>query len=80
MAKSKIAVTIDARIITEVDHLVKEHTYPNRSRVVEEALSEKLARLDRNRLARELEKLDPSFERALAEEGLTQDLTEWPEY
>ena len=80
MPKSKIAVTIDTEIIRQVDHLVREHTHPSRSRIIEEALAEKLARLDRDRLPRELEKLDPKFERALAEEGLTQDRARWPEY
>ena len=36
------------------------------------AVREKLARVDRSRLARECAKLDPKFERALAEEGLSQ--------
>ena len=43
-------------------------------------MEEKLERVDQNRLARECEKLDPAFEKALAEEGLSEELTEWPEY
>ena len=31
-------------------------------------------------LARECSKLDPKYEQALAEEGLTMELEEWPEY
>ena len=31
-------------------------------------------------LAQECAKLDPAFEKALAEEGLSEDLAEWPEY
>ena len=80
MPKSKIAITIDQKIVSQVDRLVKEETYPNRSRLVEEALLEKLARIDRIRLAEELKKVDPHFERSLAEEGLSADLSEWPEY
>jgi len=80
MPKSKIAVTIDAQVISQVDRLVKEKAYPNRSRIIEEALTEKLSRMDRSRLLRELNKLDVGFERALAEEGIAQDTTEWPEY
>jgi hypothetical protein len=47
---------------------------------VQEAVREKLDRLDRSRLARECAKLDPSEEKQLAEEGLTEDLKTWPEY
>ena len=78
--KSKIALTVDAELVTQVDRLVKEQTYPNRSRMIEEALREKLARMDRNRLARELAKLDPDLERSFAEEALIQDGVQWPEY
>lgn len=80
MPKAKIAITIDSQIVSQVDRLVKEQSYPNRSRVIEEAILEKLSRIDRNRLSKELNKLDPEFERSLAEEGLSGDLTEWPEY
>jgi hypothetical protein len=31
-------------------------------------------------LAAECAKLDPAFEKALAEEGLSADLAAWPEY
>ena len=41
---------------------------------------EKLERLKRGRLAQECAKLEPGFEKALAEEGLSEDLSEWPEY
>lgn len=41
---------------------------------------DKLARLDRNRLARECAKLDSEFEKALAEEGMAEELQTWPEY
>lgn len=48
-------------------------------RAVRAAVSEKLARLERGRLASECAKLDPKFEQALAEEGLGQELESWPE-
>jgi hypothetical protein len=37
-------------------------------------------KLDRRRLAEQCAKLQPSEEQALAEEGFTKDLSEWPEY
>ncbi len=80
MAKAKLAITLDDRILSEVDQLVKSRVFPNRSRIIEEAVEEKLARMNRNRLARECAKLDPGFEKAMAEEGMEKELSEWPEY
>ena len=80
MAKAKVAVTLDAATVERLDYLVKQEIFPNRSQGVEIALQEKLARLERNRLARECAKLDPQFEKSMAEEGLAEDLSEWPEY
>jgi len=80
MAKAKLAITLDDRILSEVDQLVKNRAFPNRSRIIEEAVEEKLARMNRNRLARECAKLDPGFEKAMAEEGMEKELSEWPEY
>ena len=80
MPKTKIAVTLDEKTLSEVDRLVAGHVFPSRSRIIEEALQEKLARMTHNRLARECAKLDPDFERALAEEGVGEKLSEWPEY
>jgi hypothetical protein len=36
--------------------------------------------MERSRLARECSKLDRGFEKALAEEGMTEDLSTWPAY
>jgi Arc/MetJ-type ribon-helix-helix transcriptional regulator len=54
--------------------------FPNRSRAIQDAVREKLERLDRSRLARECAKLNPRVERKLADEGLSGDLSEWPEF
>jgi Arc/MetJ-type ribon-helix-helix transcriptional regulator len=80
MAKSKIAVTLDKELLDRIDGLVAERRYPNRSQAIEIAVSEKLERLTRGRLARESAKLDRREERALADEGLTADRESWPEY
>ena len=80
MPKTKIAVSLDEKTLYEVDQLVARHAFPSRSRIIEEALQEKLARMTHNRLARECAKLDPNFEKALAEEGVGEELGEWPEY
>jgi metal-responsive CopG/Arc/MetJ family transcriptional regulator len=80
MPKTKIAVTVDAALLEQLDRLIAEAQFPNRSQAVEAALAEKLARLRRTRLARECAKLDPEEERAWADEGLSADLELWPEY
>jgi len=80
MPRSKIAITIDESTLDRLDELVEQSMFSSRSQAIQEAVEEKLARLKRTRLARECAKLDPSFEKALAEEGLSEDLSEWPEY
>lgn len=80
MGKSKVAVTLDEATLSEIDRLVARRVFANRSRAVEVALREKLERLSHTRLARECAALDPDFEKALAEEGVGEDLSAWPEY
>lgn len=80
MTTTKVAVTIDSDLLAEVDQLVAEHVFPNRSKAIQEALQDKLTRLRRSRLAHESAKLDPHAEQALAEEGMEQELATWPEY
>lgn len=80
MSKLKVAITLEAALLDQVDTLVRERRFPNRSQAIETALAEKLVRLSRARLARECEKLDPVQERRFAEEGLGEDLESWPAY
>jgi metal-responsive CopG/Arc/MetJ family transcriptional regulator len=80
MSTAKVAITIERRLLGRIDALVKKRAFPSRSRAIQEAVSEKLSRLDRSRLARECAKLEPRAERAMAHEGLAADLAEWPEY
>jgi metal-responsive CopG/Arc/MetJ family transcriptional regulator len=80
MAKTKVAVSLDARLVGQLDRLVRDHRFASRSAAIETALAEKLDRIDRVRLLRECAKLNPRRERALAEEGLAADLAGWPEY
>lgn len=80
MSKNKIAITLDRKIIEHLDRLIKEHIFTNRSRAIQEAIQEKLERMERSRLAKECAKLDPSFEKAMAEEGVSEEFSKWPEY
>jgi metal-responsive CopG/Arc/MetJ family transcriptional regulator len=80
MPKTKVAITLDTALLGQVDRLVAARRFLNRSQAIEAALSEKLARLHRTRLAEECHRLDPTAEKALAEEGLDGSLDTWPEY
>jgi metal-responsive CopG/Arc/MetJ family transcriptional regulator len=80
MNKAKIAITIEEPILKRVDRLIEAHIFSNRSQAIGAAVEEKLERLEHGRLARECAKLDPVFEQAVAEEGLDEVLSEWPEY
>ena len=80
MPKTKVALTIDADLLEQVDALVSQQRFRNRSQAIEAALADKLRRLARTRLARESAKLDPAQEKRLADEGLADVLDSWPEY
>ncbi len=79
MAKSKVAVSLDVRTLEKLDRLVEAAVFPSRSQAIQVAVEEKLARLERSRLARECAKLDPTFEKTLAEEGLSNTGKPGPE-
>lgn len=80
MAKAKVAITLEEESIEQLDRLVSEHIFQNRSQAIQEAVVEKLRRIKHSRLAKESAKLDATFEKAMAEEGLSKDISEWPEY
>ena len=80
MGTSKVAITLDEALVKRLDRMVELHIFPNRSKAIQIAVEEKLNRLDRVRLAQESAKLVPAVEQRLADEGLSQDLSEWPEY
>ena len=80
MGRSKVAISLDEQVLNRLDHLVRKAVFQNRSQAIQVAVKEKLDRLERSRLARECAKLDPDFEKSLAEEGLSEELSGWPEY
>ena len=80
MGKAKIAITMDEEFIGEFDKLVNARFFQNRSQAIQVAVSEKLSRMKRSRLSAECAKLDPIFEKAMAEEGIAEDVSQWPEY
>jgi metal-responsive CopG/Arc/MetJ family transcriptional regulator len=78
--KSKIAISLETDILGRLDRLVRASLFANRSQAIEAAVKEKLERLEHGRLARECAKLDPGYEKALAEEGMSEELSTWPKY
>lgn len=80
MRTAKVAVSIDKSTLAELDQLVKNNVFPSRSRAIQEAVEDKLANLRKTRLAEECAKLDPSDEQALAEESVSEGMSQWPEY
>jgi metal-responsive CopG/Arc/MetJ family transcriptional regulator len=80
MPKAKIAISLEKQTLERLDRLVRNKVFANRSQAVEAAVEEKLQRLDRVRLARECQKLNPAHEKQLAEEDFSEELSEWPEY
>jgi metal-responsive CopG/Arc/MetJ family transcriptional regulator len=80
MGVAKVTVSIESEVLKQLDRLVMERVFPNRSQAVDMAVKEKIARLNKSRLVRACELLDRNEEQALAEIGVSADLEEWPEY
>ena len=53
MPKTKVALTLDIDLVNRVHELVAKRRFRNRSQAIEAALSDKLQRLARTRLAHE---------------------------
>jgi metal-responsive CopG/Arc/MetJ family transcriptional regulator len=70
MATARVTVTLDEKTLERLDQLIKRHRFRTRSKAIQKAVQEKLARLEQSRLARECAKLDPTFEKAMAEEEI----------
>jgi metal-responsive CopG/Arc/MetJ family transcriptional regulator len=53
MATTKVAITIEVDLVKQLDRLVADRIYPNRSQAIQEAIRDKLDRLSHRRLAME---------------------------
>jgi metal-responsive CopG/Arc/MetJ family transcriptional regulator len=80
MNAAKVAISIDPRILRRLDSLVKARVFQSRSEAIQNAVKEKLGRIEKSRLARECAKLSKSEEQAIADEGISADAKEWPAY
>lgn len=79
MAVTKIAISIDQKLLERLDQLMQIIGIHNRSKAIQEAVKEKIERIEKSRLSRECAKLDQKFERAMADADIMR-LDEWPEY
>jgi Arc/MetJ-type ribon-helix-helix transcriptional regulator len=79
MSSAKIAISLDPKALREIDRLVRTGRFPSRSKLLQDALQEKLQRIDHSRLARECAKLEAPEERGLANETLRAEVP-WPVY
>jgi metal-responsive CopG/Arc/MetJ family transcriptional regulator len=70
MQRAKISISIDPEDLKNVDRLVQRGVAPSRSKLIQDAVHDKLLRLRRVRLAEEYAKLDRASERAEAESFL----------
>ncbi len=80
MGAAKIAITMEENTLKKLDRLVRSNAFANRSKAIQAAVEEKLVRMDKSRLAIACAKLDPKYEQAMADEGLSEDSESWPEY
>ena len=80
MTAAKIAITIDPRLLRQVDAMVHSCRFKSRSHAIQTAVAEKIGDMGSSRLARECAKLDPAEEKAWAELGIVEDGNSWPKY
>lgn len=80
MNVDKVTISIESDLLRKIDRLVKSKVFPSRSKAIQDAVWEKIEKIDRNRLARESAKLDIAEEQALADEGLAAEVAEWQPY
>ena len=47
MARAKVAISLDESTLDRLDKLVRKQVFPNRSQAIEEAVAEKLSRIEK---------------------------------
>jgi Arc/MetJ-type ribon-helix-helix transcriptional regulator len=80
MSATKVAISLDDAILRRLDRLVKTRPFRSRSQAVQEAVSEKISRMDKAALAKQCAKIDRKSEQAMADEGLATEIGGWPKY
>jgi metal-responsive CopG/Arc/MetJ family transcriptional regulator len=74
--QKKIAITIDENLLAEIDYLVEQKVYPNRSKAIETNLEANRDSFRRQRFEIECAKLDLQEEQEFAEWGGFDNWTE----
>lgn len=69
---------MDEDLLQRLDRLVKTRSFRSRSQAVQEAVSEKISRMDTSVLLSECAKLDRKSEQAMADEGLATKISALP--
>lgn len=80
MSVAKIAISIDDQLLAKLDGFVAQKKFKTRSQAIQIAVQQTVDQLDHKRLIQACSQLDAHFERELADEGLTKDVEEWPEF
>jgi len=80
MSAAKITISLNEELLNSLDRLIESRVFSNRSQALQSAMQEKIARLQRTRLAQECAKLDPAEEQASADVGLSGEIEQWPTY
>ena len=80
MASAKFAVSMDKKLLQELDRLVKQRRFSSRSQAIQAAVREQLGELKRERFLRECANFDPREEQRFADADISGDLDGWPEY
>lgn len=80
MSAAKIAISINHGLLERLDRFIARKKFKTRSQAVQIAIANTLERLEHQRLAQECAKLDFVFEQHLAEEGIDEDIREWPDF
>ena len=65
MSTAKVAITTECNLLVRLGRPVRSRRFPKHSRAVQEAVTEKL---------------DRASAQAMAEEGMSDEAAEWPEY
>ena len=80
MQTAKIAITLDRAVLAQLDRRVTQQVFPQPQQCHPGSDCGEARTLGTQSSRAECAKLNPVVEQALAEEGSTQELAQWPEY
>lgn len=80
MSTTKIAISIDKKLLSELDNMVVLKNFPSRSNAIQQAVEDKLSRIKKYRLFIECSKLDYKEEMESANEVIQGEREQWQKY